>query len=46
MLTNDIVVAEWTAKFGLPEILFNLFPGMGAHSPPCGGASASAPRGC
>jgi DSF synthase len=32
MLTNDVVVAERTAKFGLPEILFNLFPGMGAHS--------------
>lgn len=32
MLTNDIVIAERDAKFGLPEILFNLFPGMGAHS--------------
>jgi DSF synthase len=32
MLSNDIVVAERTAKFGLPEILFNLFPGMGAYS--------------
>ncbi len=32
MLTNDLVVAERTAKFGLPEILFNLFPGMGAYS--------------
>lgn len=32
MLTNDIVIAERQAKFGLPEILFNLFPGMGAHS--------------
>jgi DSF synthase len=32
MLTNDLVVAERTAKFGLPEILFNLFPGMGAWS--------------
>lgn len=32
MLTNDIVIAERHAKFGLPEILFNLFPGMGAHS--------------
>jgi DSF synthase len=32
MLTNDVVIAERTAKFGLPEILFNLFPGMGAHS--------------
>ena len=32
MLTNDVVIAERHAKFGLPEILFNLFPGMGAHS--------------
>lgn len=32
MLTNDVVVAESPAKFGLPEILFNMFPGMGAHS--------------
>lgn len=32
MLTNDVVVAERQAKFGLPEILFNLFPGMGAYS--------------
>jgi DSF synthase len=32
MLSNDIVVAERNAKFGLPEILFNLFPGMGAYS--------------
>ena len=32
MLTNDIVIAERDAKFGLPEILFNLFPGMGANS--------------
>ncbi len=32
MLTNDIVIAERGTKFGLPEILFNLFPGMGAYS--------------
>ena len=32
MLSHDVVVAERTAKFGLPEILFNLFPGMGAYS--------------
>lgn len=32
MLTDDIVIAEEHAKFGLPEILFNLFPGMGAYS--------------
>ena len=25
-------MAERTAKFGLPEILFNLFPGMGGYS--------------
>ena len=32
MITNDIVVAEKGVKFGLPEILFNLFPGMGGYS--------------
>jgi DSF synthase len=32
MLTNDIVVAEAGTRFGLPEVLFNLFPGMGAMS--------------
>lgn len=32
MLTDDVVIAECGAKFGLPEILFNLFPGMGAYS--------------
>ncbi len=31
-LAFDIIVAERGAKFGLPEILFNLFPGMGAYS--------------
>jgi DSF synthase len=31
-LTFDILVAEKGAKFGLPEILFNLFPGMGAYN--------------
>ncbi|WP_051328968.1 crotonase/enoyl-CoA hydratase family protein [Geminicoccus roseus] len=32
MLTDDLVIAEASAKFGLPEILFNLFPGMGGYS--------------
>lgn len=31
-LAFDVIVAERSAKFGLPEILFNLFPGMGAYS--------------
>jgi len=31
-LSFDIIVAERSAKLGLPEILFNLFPGMGAYS--------------
>jgi DSF synthase len=31
-LSADIVVAEESAMIGLPEILFNLFPGMGAYS--------------
>jgi len=28
----DIIVAEKSARMGLPEIVFNLFPGMGAYS--------------
>jgi DSF synthase len=31
-LSCDVIVAEKSAKLGLPEILFNLFPGMGAYS--------------
>ncbi len=31
-LSHDVIIAEKQAKFGLPEILFNLFPGMGAYS--------------
>lgn len=31
-LSSDVIIAERSAKFGLPEILFNLFPGMGAYS--------------
>ena len=31
-LSFDILVAERSARFGFPEILFNLFPGMGAYS--------------
>jgi len=31
-LCFDVIVAERKAKFGLPEILLNLFPGMGAFS--------------
>ncbi|MDI3306887.1 MAG: crotonase/enoyl-CoA hydratase family protein [Acetobacteraceae bacterium] len=31
-LAHDLIVAERSAKFGLPEVLFNLFPGMGAYS--------------
>ena len=31
-LSCNVIVAERSAKFGLPEILFNLFPGMGAYS--------------
>ncbi|PKU22546.1 crotonase/enoyl-CoA hydratase family protein [Telmatospirillum siberiense] len=31
-LAHDVIIAEKSAKFGLPEILFNLFPGMGAYS--------------
>jgi len=31
-LSSDIIVAERQSRFGFPEILFNLFPGMGAYS--------------
>ena len=30
-LTSDVIIAEESAQMGLPEILFNLFPGMGAY---------------
>ncbi|HLS86310.1 MAG TPA: crotonase/enoyl-CoA hydratase family protein [Burkholderiales bacterium] len=30
-LTSDVIVAERSAQMGLPEIMFNLFPGMGAY---------------
>jgi DSF synthase len=29
-LSGDVLIAERSAKLGLPEVLFNLFPGMGA----------------
>ena len=29
-LSSNVVIAEKSAEFGLPEVLFNLFPGMGA----------------
>jgi DSF synthase len=31
-LSSDVLIAERQARFGFPEILFNLFPGMGAYS--------------
>lgn len=31
-LTMNVLVAERSAKLGFPEILFNMFPGMGAYS--------------
>jgi DSF synthase len=31
-LASDVIVAEESAQLGFPEILFNLFPGMGALS--------------
>ncbi len=31
-MSMDMIVAERSAKLGLPEIMFNLFPGMGAYS--------------
>ena len=32
VLSFNVIVAERGARFGLPEITFGLFPGMGAHS--------------
>lgn len=31
LLSFDVIVAERGTKFGLPEVAFGLFPGMGAH---------------
>jgi DSF synthase len=32
LLSFDYIIAERQATFGLPEIMFGLFPGMGAHA--------------
>lgn len=32
LLSFDHIIAERQATFGLPEIMFGLFPGMGAHA--------------
>jgi DSF synthase len=34
-LTNDVIIAERDSRMGLPEVLFNMFPGMGAYSLLC-----------
>ena len=31
-MSSNVLIAEQSARFGLPEVLFNLFPGMGAYS--------------
>ncbi|MDX1815028.1 MAG: crotonase/enoyl-CoA hydratase family protein [Thermodesulfobacteriota bacterium] len=31
-LSCNVIIAEEAARFGFPEVLFNLFPGMGAYS--------------
>ena len=31
-LASNLIIAEQSARMGLPEIIFNLFPGMGAYS--------------
>ncbi|HKK15321.1 MAG TPA: crotonase/enoyl-CoA hydratase family protein [Gammaproteobacteria bacterium] len=31
-LSSNVIIAEKNAEFGLPEVLFNLFPGMGAYN--------------
>ena len=32
VVSSNVVIAERSARFGFPEMLFNLFPGMGAYS--------------
>lgn len=32
LLSFDFIIAERNATFGLPEIMFGLYPGMGAHA--------------
>ncbi|MEZ5654670.1 MAG: crotonase/enoyl-CoA hydratase family protein [Sphingobium sp.] len=32
LMCFDVIIAEKQARFGLPEVLFGLFPGMGAYS--------------
>ena len=32
LMCHDIIIAERQTRFGLPEVLFGLFPGMGAYS--------------
>ena len=32
VLTNDVIIVERGSRMGLPEVLFNTFPGMGAYS--------------
>lgn len=34
-LSSGVIIAEASAQLGLPEILFNLFPGMGAYNLLC-----------
>ena len=31
-ISSNVVISERAAKYGLPEVLFNLVPGMGAYS--------------
>jgi len=31
-ISSNVLIAERSAQMGLPEVLFNLFPGMGAYS--------------
>ncbi len=31
-LSSNVIIAEKRSRFGFPEVLFNLFPGMGAYS--------------
>jgi DSF synthase len=43
-LSSDILVAERHARFGFPEIVFNLFPGMGAYCSWTGARAGVSPK--
>jgi hypothetical protein len=45
-LSHDVIIAERSARFGFPEIHFNLFPGMGAYSLLSAASGGGRPTNC